>query len=107
MNEKRNILRELVPISDDDFFIVLNHMNAKFDFPLHFHEESLLKKLEEKRKAGIIVVGGGGSKADSEFKEELRSLGGVPEEILEDEDLYNYFSPIMRADFEILEKNKL
>lgn len=44
--------------------------------------------------------------SDPEFKQELRSLGGVPEEILEDEDLYNYFSPIMRADFEILEKNK-
>lgn len=45
--------------------------------------------------------------SDSELKKELRSLGGVPEEILEDEDLYNYFIPIMRADFEILEKSKL
>ncbi len=39
MNKKDKVLRELVPISDDDFFIVLNHQNAKFDFPLHYHPE--------------------------------------------------------------------
>ncbi|MGI0107965.1 AraC family transcriptional regulator [Salinimicrobium sp. WS361] len=39
MNEHKRIMRELVPISEDDFFIVLNHRNAKFDFPLHFHPE--------------------------------------------------------------------
>ena len=42
---------------------------------------------------------------DAEFKEELRKLGGVPDEVLEDEELYSFFSPIMRADFEILEKD--
>ena len=41
---------------------------------------------------------------DHKFKEELRRLGGVPEDILENEDLYNFFSPIIRADFEVLEK---
>ncbi|WP_300433967.1 AraC family transcriptional regulator [Christiangramia sp.] len=39
MNKKEKVLRELVPISEDDFFIVLNHHNAKFDFPLHYHPE--------------------------------------------------------------------
>jgi len=39
MNEYKRVMRELVPISEDDFFIVLNHSNAKFDFPLHFHPE--------------------------------------------------------------------
>jgi surfactin synthase thioesterase subunit len=42
---------------------------------------------------------------DYRFKEELRKLGGVPDEILVDEELYSFFSPIMRADFEILEKD--
>ena len=80
---------------------------------------SVTKKMEEYMDAPsmLIVSGNPGPGAsqkdierhtlsDAEFKEELRSLGGVPEEILEDEDLYEYFSPIMRADFEILEKNK-
>lgn len=42
---------------------------------------------------------------DSELKQELRKLGGVPEEILEDDNLYGFFSPIIRADFEVLEKD--
>lgn len=33
------LIREITPISDDDFFVVLNHFNAKFDFPVHFHPE--------------------------------------------------------------------
>ncbi len=42
---------------------------------------------------------------DEELKEELRMLGGVPEEVLQNKDLYEFFSPIMRADFEVLEKD--
>ena len=43
--------------------------------------------------------------SDSDFKQELVDLGGVPMEILENEELFNFFSPIMRADFEVLEKD--
>ena len=39
MNKNEKVLTELVPISENDFFIVLNHQNAKFDFPLHYHPE--------------------------------------------------------------------
>ena len=42
---------------------------------------------------------------DWDFKEMLRKLGGVSDEVLENEDLYNFYSPIMRADFELLEKD--
>ena len=42
---------------------------------------------------------------DAEFKDELRFLGGVPEEVLTDDELYHYFAPIIRADFECLEKD--
>ncbi|MFC4634975.1 thioesterase II family protein [Dokdonia ponticola] len=42
---------------------------------------------------------------DKEFKEELRELGGVPEEVLLNEELYSFFMPIMRSDFEVLEKD--
>lgn len=41
---------------------------------------------------------------DNYFKEELKKLGGVPLEVLENQELYEYFSPIMRADFECVEK---
>lgn len=35
----KRIICEITPLSEDDFFIVLNHFNAKFDFPVHFHPE--------------------------------------------------------------------
>jgi len=42
---------------------------------------------------------------DVRFKEELLELGGIPTEVIENEELFNYFSPIIRADFECLEKD--
>lgn len=42
---------------------------------------------------------------DKELKQELRILGGVPEEVLQNDELFDFFSPIIRADFEVLEKN--
>jgi surfactin synthase thioesterase subunit len=42
-----------------------------------------------------------------EFVNELREMGGVPEEIIENKDLFDFFEPILRADFEIVEKYPL
>ena len=42
---------------------------------------------------------------DASFKEELRGLGGIPDEVLENEELFSFFNTSMRADFEILEKD--
>lgn len=43
----------------------------------------------------------------TEFIEELRRLGGAPPEVLENDELLEFFIPILRADFEIAEKNEL
>ncbi|RTY86227.1 AraC family transcriptional regulator [Flavobacterium sp. RSP15] len=59
MTKKGAILRELVSISEDDFFIVLNHTNAKFDFPLHFHPEielNLVLNSSGKRIVGDSIM---------------------------------------------------
>lgn len=80
---------------------------------------SVTKKLEEINDSPecLIVSGNSGPQKrdeeatvrytlnDKDFKEELRDLGGVPEEILTNEELYEFFSPIIRSDFEILEKD--
>ncbi|GGG24261.1 thioesterase [Dokdonia pacifica] len=42
---------------------------------------------------------------DAMFKEELRKLGGIPDEVLENDELYSFFGPIMRADFRVLEED--
>lgn len=34
-----DIQQEIVPINKDDLFIILNHPNAKFDYPVHYHPE--------------------------------------------------------------------
>lgn len=41
------------------------------------------------------------------LKEELRRLGGVPDEVLDDEELFDFFEPILRADFEVAERHGL
>ena len=39
------------------------------------------------------------------FVQELKQLGGVPNEFFEHEELFNLYEPILRADFEVVEKN--
>lgn len=39
------------------------------------------------------------------FKNELKEMGGVPPEFLENEELYDFYEPILRADFELVEKS--
>ena len=104
---------QIKKLRNDQPYIIYGHsMGATLGF-------SVTKELEAHRDAPniLIVSGNPGPGAnmndiqrhalsDPEFKAELRSLGGVPEEVLEDEDLYNFFSPKMRADFEILEKSR-
>jgi AraC-like DNA-binding protein/quercetin dioxygenase-like cupin family protein len=48
------IIREITPLSDDDFFIVLHHLNAKFDFPVHYHPEYELNLVLNSKGRRII-----------------------------------------------------
>lgn len=40
---------------------------------------------------------------DIQFKEKLKKLGGMPQEVFDNEELYNHFAPIIRSDFECLD----
>lgn len=60
-------------------------------------EESDEQEKEEKRGPRYLLE-------TEEFKEALRELGGIPEEVLETAELFDFFAPIIRADFEIVEK---
>lgn len=42
---------------------------------------------------------------NEDFIEKLTALGGIPEEFLADKDLMSYYLPILKADFELAEKN--
>lgn len=61
MNE---IQQEIVPITQDDLFVIKNHPNAKFDYPIHCHPEYEINLVMN--TSGIRVVGD-----DEEAFEEL------------------------------------
>jgi AraC-like DNA-binding protein len=48
------IVREITPISNDDFFVIFNHINAKFDFPIHYHPEYELNLVINSKGKRII-----------------------------------------------------
>jgi len=53
------IMREVTPVKNDDLFVVLNHLNAKFDFPVHFHPEyelNLVLNSKGKRIVGDSII---------------------------------------------------
>ncbi len=81
---------------------VANEMQQVGDLPLSLivsgNAGPGIKKSDEEKKEKRYLM------KDSDFKEELRKLGGVPEEVLENSELYDFFNPIMRADFEVLEE---
>jgi external thioesterase TEII len=39
-----------------------------------------------------------------DFKNELRALGGIEEDVLEEEEWFSFYEPVLRADFELAEK---
>lgn len=52
------IEREVTPISDGDFFIMLNNKKAAFDYPPHFHPEyelNIIKNVSGKRYIGDSI----------------------------------------------------
>lgn len=73
------------------------------------------KKMEELGDAPdrLILAGNAGpgtsdrknrsTMTDAELKEELLTLGGVGNEVLMNDELFDFFAPIMRADFGLLE----
>ena len=42
-----------------------------------------------------------------EFKEHLRAYNGTPSEIIENDDFFEFYEPILRADFQVIEKHNL
>lgn len=56
----KDLQREIVPIVDEDLFIVLNHPNAEFDYPVHYHSEyeiNLVMGTDGQRIVGDSIEG--------------------------------------------------
>lgn len=106
--------RQIEQKLDGSEFIIYGHsMGATLGW-------EVTKRLEENGSfpVSLIVSGNAGPGVGAEkkerhklpehlFVEELRKLGGLPEEFYENRDLFEFFEPILRADFEVLEKNEI
>ena len=58
-NQFSNIHKEITPISEEDLFVILDHPNAKFDFPIHYHSDfeiNLVLNSTGKRLVGDSVM---------------------------------------------------
>jgi AraC-like DNA-binding protein len=58
----KNIIREITPLTNEEFFVVLYHPNAKFDFPTHYHPEFEINYVEG--ASGKRIVGESVNKYD-------------------------------------------
>lgn len=52
---KKNLLREITPLTQSDCFTLFSRVKTAFDFPLHFHEEFELNFIQHARDARRIV----------------------------------------------------
>jgi len=105
--------RQIIKLRNGNPFVIYGHsmgatlglsVVARLEKMGHFPEQLVVSGnagpgVRKKKNFMTYLLG------DSEFKEELRELGGVPEEVLKNNELYDFFAPIIRADFECLEKD--
>lgn len=106
-----DIYKEIMTKLESRPFLIYGHsMGAR----LALEVAALLEK-SNKYADGIIVSGNAGPNVKDEkkrylmemeaFKAELKEIGGMPEEVLQSEELLSYFVPLLKADFEIVEKD--
>lgn len=50
----KNITRLITPLAKEDFFVVLYHPNANFDYPTHYHPEYELNYVENAKGKRIV-----------------------------------------------------
>lgn len=107
-----DLVHQLTTLRDGTPYVIYGHsMGATLGF-------EVCRKMEEKKDAPLTFVASGNSgpgtgikknrylMTKEDLKKDLRSLGGFPEEILENEELFDFFEPIIRGDFQILEEDQ-
>jgi external thioesterase TEII len=121
------LIRDYKTAVDDYYKQIINVLGTDdVDFSLYGHSMGatlgllVSKKLLEVNRSpkALIVSGSPGPYFEKEvlnryklpqkeFIEELKRLGGSRDEFFDNEELFEFFEPILRADFEILEKETI
>lgn len=108
-----DLLSQITSLRNNQPYLIFGHsMGASLGL-------KVVKRLEElgDPPRQLIVAGNAGpgtgyhekcrsAMNDEELKDELRILGGVPDEVLNNDDLFNFFAPVMRSDFKLLESGE-
>ncbi|QNN43959.1 thioesterase II family protein [Pedobacter roseus] len=121
---KEPLLKLFEEVSVDLYNLILNQVQEE-EFLIYGHSMGAYLGLKitdmlngiNKKPVCLIVSGnpGPGIKDDlqrhllddCEFIRELKKIGGIPSEIFANNEVLNYFLPILRADFEVAENNNL
>jgi len=119
-----NCLTDL-PLAVEDYYQQVQEKRSTAPYIIYGHSMGALmglfvtQKLEtiDDPPLKLIVSGNAGPKIGftkkrynlpgGEFKNELRKLGGISDEVIENEEIFGFFSPIIRADLEVLERSPL
>jgi len=106
-----DIYRQLVGQLQPRPFLIYGHSMGSL---LALQVAALLEKTNQSPMA-IIVSGNAGPGTregkkrylleKNAFKAEMKAIGGMPDEVLENEELLEYFEPMLKADFEVVEKD--
>lgn len=111
----RDLYRQVSSIITEGPFMIYGHSMGAY---LALRVANLLEHAGH-YPTGLVVSGNAGPGLDksdkklrylmdrTSFIKELQLLGGMPEELLENEMLFEIFEPILRADFEVTERNNL
>ncbi|NIG56801.1 thioesterase II family protein [Chitinophaga sp. Cy-1792] len=107
----RDIFRQVTARYNNGHFLLYGHSMGAY---LALSVTSMLEKTGRMPACLIVSGNAGPGMYDPQrrylmerepFITELKRLGGIPPEILENEELFNFFDPVLRADFEIAERN--
>jgi external thioesterase TEII len=106
-----DIFNQICGKLSDEPFMIYGHSMGSY---LALRVTNMLAKIG-KFPAYIIVSGNPGPGVNDkknrylahgeDFITELKKLGGVPPELFENKELFDFFEPILRSDFEVAEKN--
>jgi surfactin synthase thioesterase subunit len=109
----RDICKQANMRLKSDAFLIYGHsMGAIIGLKLASELEH-----EGRNPLQLIVSGNSGPKEErgsakihlmekEDFRQALKEMGGMPDEVLLNDELFAYYEPILRADFEVLEKEE-
>lgn len=121
MRIKEGLIRSQNDAVDDLYRQIMQFISPGDEFLIFGHSMGailglrLCDKLESNGvfPKGLMVTGNAGPGIQKEnlkydlpkeaFKLELKKLGGIPDEVLENDELFDFFELVLRADFEIIE----